>query len=76
MPRHEDRIRRILAEKEEEPGDHSLCGHALRRAVDGETPRTLTPWEWQECYAAHGQPEALKPPPRWLRWLRGVLRRE
>ncbi|EED31469.1 hypothetical protein NOR53_2568 [gamma proteobacterium NOR5-3] len=28
---------------------------ALRRALSGETPRTLTPWEWEEWYAAQGK---------------------
>ncbi len=54
--RNQQRIREILGEKEPER-DNSLRGKALGRATNGETPKTLTPWEWQEWYAQHGQPE-------------------
>lgn len=37
------------------PSDNSLQAKAMRRALSGATPRTLTPWEWEEWYAAHGE---------------------
>lgn len=37
------------------PTDNSLRAKALRRAMSGKTPRTLTPWEWEEWYAANGE---------------------
>lgn len=75
MPRHEERIRRILGEEEEAPRDHSLRSHAIRRAMDAETPRTLTPWEWQEWYEQHGKPNTMNPEPRRRRWWQRLLRR-
>lgn len=38
--------------------DNSLRGKALSRALDGELPRTLTPYEWEQWYAEHGTPVA------------------
>ncbi|WP_439102363.1 hypothetical protein [Congregibacter sp.] len=35
--------------------DNSLRAKALRRAMSGATPRTMTPWEWEEWYAANGE---------------------
>ena len=37
------------------PTDNSLQAKAMRRALSGATPRTLTPWEWEEWYAAQGK---------------------
>ncbi|EAQ97252.1 hypothetical protein [Congregibacter litoralis] len=37
------------------PTDNSLRARAFRRAMSGATPRTMTPWEWEEWYAAHGE---------------------
>ncbi len=36
--------------------DHSLKQQAWDRALSGEPPRTMTPWEWQDWYAAQGVP--------------------
>jgi predicted DCC family thiol-disulfide oxidoreductase YuxK len=38
---------------------NTLRGNALRRALTGEVPNTLTPWEWEEWYKEHGVPEAF-----------------
>lgn len=51
--RQQKLIRQILDEKDE-PSDNSLRAKALERALSGATPRTMTPWEWEEWYAAHG----------------------
>ena len=53
--RNQQRIRELLGDKEEEK-DNSLRGKALERANEQRVPRTLTPWEWQQWYAEHGQP--------------------
>ena len=71
--RHQELIDDILGE-EGEAGDQSLRTKAWNRAEDGETPRTLTPWEWLEWYEAHGVPEQHAKPtepetrPWWRRW--------
>lgn len=59
--RNQQRIRKILDEKEEE-NDNSLRGKALERATGQRLPRTLTPWEWQQWYADHGQPAEHRRP--------------
>ncbi|TDG13625.1 hypothetical protein E2F43_08855 [Seongchinamella unica] len=38
--------------------DSSLQASSLRRALAGEPPNTLTPYEWLEWYRQHGQPAA------------------
>ena len=53
--RNQQRIREILEQKEAEK-DNSLRGKALERATRAAVPKTLTPWEWQQWYAEHGQP--------------------
>jgi hypothetical protein len=75
--RNQRRIREILGESEQVP-DHSLRGHALRRARSEEAPRTLTAWEWEQWYAEHGVPERHhtgpsknRAPPWWRRLLGG-----
>ncbi len=40
----------------------SLRDKALERALGGSVPKTLTPWEWEQWYAEHGQPEEHKRP--------------
>lgn len=37
------------------PTDNSLQAKAMRRAMSGTTPRTLTPWEWEEWQAAQSK---------------------
>ncbi|MFT4874246.1 hypothetical protein [Congregibacter sp.] len=44
------------------PTDNSLQAKAMRRALSGATPRTLTPWEWEEWYAAQGIKKADEDP--------------
>lgn len=63
-----EKIRRILGDKEEST-DHGLGAKSLRRAISGDVPTTLTPYEWEQWYAEHGVPEghvhpatAQKPP--------------
>ena len=46
-----------LAHTSDERVDNSLQGKALRRAKQNDVPRTLTPYEWEQWYAAHGVPE-------------------
>ena len=71
--RHQQLIDEIQGKKEEEK-DNSLRGKSLERAVQGKTPKTLTPWEWLEWYEEHGVPESHqsasgKPSkPWWRRW--------
>jgi hypothetical protein len=50
------RIREILGEREEE-SDTSLRGNSMRRAVNGNLPRTMTPFEWEQWYAENGMPK-------------------
>lgn len=38
--------------------DNSLRGKSLRRALDLEVPKTLTPYEWEQWYADHGIPQS------------------
>ena len=53
------RIRELLGEKEPEK-DRSLRGQALARATEESVPKTLTPWEWEQWYEAHGTPTSHK----------------
>jgi hypothetical protein len=77
--RHQKLIERIL-EQESETNDHSLRKQALDRATGDKLPKTLTPWEWQEWYEAHGVPDSHKqatagptsPQRSWWRRLLGV----
>lgn len=68
-----DRIRKILAEKDEQ-SDTSLRGHSLRRALQQQVPKTLTPHEWEQWYAEHGVPDSHRsgdvtaPKKRWWRF--------
>lgn len=52
-----DKIRRILGEKEQVT-DHALRAQSLKRALSGDVPKTLTPYEWEQWYADHGVPES------------------
>ncbi len=61
--RQQKLIDELLGEAEAE-NDHSLQKQALDRATGDKIPTTLTPWEWQEYYAAHGVPESHKPSAR------------
>mgnify|MGYP001814407086 FL=1 len=76
--RNQRRIREILGGSEPAP-DHSLRGHALRRARSREAPRTLTAWEWEQWYAEHGVPQQHRAgpskkveAPAWWRRLLGL----
>ncbi|MEP5569316.1 MAG: hypothetical protein ABJN62_15855 [Halioglobus sp.] len=51
------RIKELLGEKEAR-ADTSLRASALNRAMDAKTPRTLTPYEWEQWYAQHGVPDS------------------
>ncbi len=42
----------------EESSDNSLRGKSLQRALNGEAPKTLTPYEWEQWYAEHGVPQS------------------
>jgi len=59
--------------------DNSLQGKALQRACEDVTPRTLTPYEWEQWYAEHGIPESHRAPPSpslkpsWLSRLRSLF---
>jgi hypothetical protein len=55
--RNQKLIRKILGEEGSQTEDHSLRSAALDRALSGKTPRTMTPWEWEEWYALHGRPD-------------------
>lgn len=73
--RNQRRIREILGDSEQAP-DHSLRGHALRRARSLEAPRTLTAWEWEQWYAEHGVPQQHRAEPSKNRappWWRSML---
>ena len=59
MSRHRKLIEKLLNEREAS-SDHSLQSQALERATGDKVPRTLTPWEWEEWYAAHGVPDEHK----------------
>jgi hypothetical protein len=50
------KIRHLLGEKEEST-DHGLGAKSLRRALSGDVPKTLTPYEWEQWYADHGVPD-------------------
>ena len=52
--RQQKLIREILDEKVDTT-DNSLRAKALERALSGTKPRTMTPWEWEEWYAAQGE---------------------
>ena len=52
-----EKIRRLLGEKDELT-DHGLGAKSLRRAVSGDVPTTLTPYEWEQWYAEHGVPDS------------------
>ena len=51
------RIKELLGESEAS-ADTSLRSNALKRAMGVKTPRTLTPYEWEQWYAQHGIPES------------------
>ena len=46
-----------LAETAQKKRDNSLRGNAMRRAISGDVPKTLTPWEWHQWYSEHGMPQ-------------------
>lgn len=60
--------------RENEKADTSLRGKSLRRALQAEVPRTLTPYEWEQWYAQHGVPAGHRKPkerarrPWWRFW--------
>lgn len=39
---------------------NSLQAKALDRAMGGDRPKTMTPWEWEQWYQDHGFPEEFK----------------
>ena len=62
--------------------DNSLRGKALSRALDGQLPRTLTPYEWEQWYAEHGTPAAHRQAgadeperPSWIQRMAMMIRR-
>ena len=52
-----EKIRRILGDKEEAT-DHGLGAKSLDRALSGDVPKTLTPYEWEQWYADNGVPDS------------------
>ncbi len=80
--RNQRLIREILQNKEQ-PADHSLQKHAWDRAQQAQTPRTMTPWEWEQWYAEHGVPSSHQQvaapaakTPWWRRTLSRLFRKE
>ncbi len=74
--RQQKLIDELLGEPEPD-NDHSLQKQALERATGHQVPTTLTPWEWQEYYAAHGVPESHRTSPARATakpWWRRLLR--
>ena len=70
---HKTRQTYYRGDDDKESLDVSLRGQALRRAVQAELPKTLTPYEWEQWYAEHGVPRAhlqaaMKPRKRWWHW--------
>ncbi|MEH6637236.1 MAG: DUF3429 domain-containing protein [Halioglobus sp.] len=57
MAVNHEKIRRLLGEKEAAT-DNSLRAKSLGRALTGEVPKTLTPYEWQQWYAERGVPDS------------------
>ncbi len=51
------RIKELLGERDA-TADTSLRNKAMKRALGAETPRTLTPHEWEQWYAQHGIPDS------------------
>ena len=74
MDNHKAKLAGLLASKEER-SDNSLRGKALKRALQKTTPKTLTPYEWEQWYAEHGVPpshtnvsEPKRAKPWWQWW--------
>ena len=61
MTRRDELIQDLIGD-DEAPRDHSLRGQSLARATEPRVPRTLTPDEWADWYAAHGVPDAHRRP--------------
>jgi len=57
MAVNHEKIRRLLGEKEPST-DNSLRAKSLRRALAGDVPKTLTPYEWEQWYAEQGVPDS------------------
>ena len=55
--------------------DNSLQGASMRRALNQQVPKTLTPFEWQEWYAENGVPEQHRNPQKALSEGRCTIRR-
>lgn len=73
MNDHEEKLAALLAPKEGR-SDNSLRGKALMRALQNTTPKTLTPYEWEQWYAKNGVPQShinIREPERlktWWKW--------
>ena len=61
MAVNHEKIRRLLGE-EESSTDNSLRAKSLGRALAGDVPRTLTPYEWEQWYAEQGVPDSHRSP--------------
>ena len=62
MAVNHEKIRQLLDEKEPAT-DNSLRAKSLGRALAGDVPKTLTPYEWEQWYAEHGVPDSHLTPP-------------
>ena len=60
-------ISKILGE-DGDRADTSLRARSLNRALNLEVPKTLTPHEWEQWYAAHGVPDGHKRKESKLKW--------
>jgi hypothetical protein len=74
MGTNKTKLAALLASKEEST-DNSLRGKALQRALQKTTPKTLTPYEWEQWYAEYGVPpshtnvsEPKRAKPWWQWW--------
>lgn len=53
---HAQRQARKASGEQPPEAESSLRAQAFARATEARVPRTLTAWEWEQWYAAHGQP--------------------
>ena len=66
MPTKADKLTKDILANAKDSGeiriDKSLRGQALRRASKTHTPKTMTPWEWQDWYEYYQDAEETNPP--------------
>ena len=62
MAVNHEKLQPLLGAKEQS-NDHSLRANSLSRAISGEIPKALTPYEWEQWYAEHGVPHSHLAPP-------------